>query len=123
MSATSPAQCTAWNTFRALLTGTYTQITIKGNLDETGVSCTGSTANLICQALRAGTTGTWSCGGRSWRTGSCGSGLELSAEGSICACPSPGYIARPCIGNQNWGGVASATCWDPPSQRIDVVCQ
>ena len=100
-------------------------ITIKGNNDETGVSCTGSTANLVCQALRTGTPGTWSCGGRTWAVGECGisgGSWEVSAEGSICACPNPGYIARPCIGNQNWGGVATATCWDPPGQRIDVVC-
>jgi len=124
-STTSPSQCTAWETFRASLTGTYTTVTIKGNYDETGVSCTGSTANLICQALRTASAGTWSCGGRTWMVGECGvsaGSWELSAEGSICSCPSPGYIARPCIGNQNWGGAATATCWDPPSQRLDVVC-
>ncbi len=43
-------------------------------------------------------------------TGGCGGGVELSAANSICSCPNPEYIVRPCIGNANWGGVNTATC-------------
>jgi hypothetical protein len=63
------------------------------------------------------------CNGRTWTVGTCGSGIELSAN-TNCQCVTPGYTARPCIGqgNDNWGGVNTATC-SAPSQTIEVVCQ
>lgn len=120
----SSSQCTAWNDFRNLLNGSYTKVTISGSIDPIGVACNGSTADLICKALKAGQAGSWSCDGRTWMVGICGAGLELSAAGSICQCPTSNYIIRPCIGNgnPNWGGVNSATC-NAPSQTINVFCQ
>ncbi|MFH1438057.1 MAG: hypothetical protein ABIJ56_20280 [Pseudomonadota bacterium] len=118
--APSAAQCTNWNSFRASLTGAYSSVTIKGTYDTVGVTCTGATANTICQTLRVGGGGSWSCGGRTWQTGTCG-GIELSAAGSICSCPNPDYLVRPCIGNENWGGANTATCAGP-TQTLTVVC-
>jgi hypothetical protein len=44
----------------------------------------------------------------------------LSANGDICRCSS-GYVVRPCIGNQNWGGVNGNTC-NAGAQTMRVVC-
>ncbi len=117
-------QCTAWNTFRSSLTGTYSTITLSGSNDTTGRTCSGATANTLCQALHNNTAvGAVSCGGYSWTTGTCGSGIELSADGTICVCNTPGYDARPCITTTvNWGGITTATC-NAPSQTITVTCQ
>jgi hypothetical protein len=120
----SPAQCTTYNAFRASITaGPYTQIIMRGTNDPIGVTCTGATANGLCQALRNNTVfPSTLCNGRNWAVGACGGGPELSAMGSICACPSPGYIVRPCIGNSNWGGVNTATC-NGTTQTMTIICQ
>lgn len=121
---TSP-QCTSWNDFRARLTSTYAKVTISGSSDPTGVSCTGSNADTICKALSSGTKiGPISCDGRNWMVGECavtGSSIELSANGDMCYCTN-GYVARPCIGNENWGGANTATC-SGPTQTITVKCE
>jgi len=117
----SPSQCTAWNTWRSLLVGNYTSITIKGSQDNVGVTCTGGGANTLCQALRNNqSVQVLNCNGRNWQTGQCVA-IELSADGDTCSCSS-GYIARPCINNLNWGGVNGATC-GAVSQTITVICQ
>ena len=125
---TPDGQCTAWNDFRDNISSSasYEAVTIKGSNDLIGVSCTGENANNICQALKSGTYGEWDCGGRIWETGSCGEGMELSASGSICDCSSSSsqdnpYKVRPCIGNENWGGVNTDTCGGP-SQTLTVIC-
>jgi hypothetical protein len=98
----------------------YVTVTIKGSADPTGVTCAGSEAQQICQALKDGTPLSLVCAGRTWAVGTCG-GVELSAEGSICQCSSSGYVARPCHPGANWGGVNTATC-NPPTQTIEVIC-
>ena len=118
----SPSQCNTWNTFRAALTGSYTSITIKGSNDMVGATCTGAQANTLCQALHNNqSVNVGSCNGRTWATGNCGPGLELTATGTICSCNS-GYTARPCIANLNWGGVNGVTC-SAANQTITVICQ
>ncbi len=115
----SPNQCTKWKAFRASLTPRdYTKVSMNGSADGVGVSCTTNAKN-IAAAMRNGAVLSWNCGGRTWRTGVCGGGLELSAAGSICGCPNPNYIVRPCIGNDNWGGIKTATC-NPPTQSMCV---
>ena len=48
---------------------------------------------------------TFSCNGKPWRVGKCGSGGELMVGGSrICDCGKADVIIRPCIGNGAWGG-------------------
>ena len=110
--SSSDIQWTHWSSFIAQLTPRiYTSVTIKGSNDAVGVSVSDQTvATAIANALYSGSPGSWITGGRTWAVGNCGSGLELSATGSVCACPNPGYIVRPHIANTNWGGVNSATC-------------
>jgi hypothetical protein len=92
-------------------------------MDQTGVECVGAAANQICQALHDGQATSVACGGKTWRTGNCGNGMELTTTSNICSCDN-GYTIRPCIGNgnPNWGGVNTATC-NGPTQTIEVVCQ
>jgi hypothetical protein len=115
-------QCTDWKTFQGKLVMNYTSVTIKGSNDNTGVTCQGNGANQLCQALRMNQSVSVMCNGRTWRTGPCGGGTELSATGNICQCDMPGYLVRPCIGNNNWGGVNTATC-NGPTQTMTVICQ
>jgi len=118
-------QCVSWDAFRARLTGTYNKVTISGSSSPSGVSCTGPNADLLCKALRTGTKlSSISCDGRSWQVGECGvsgGSIELSANGDMCACTN-GYVARPCIGNNNWGGAGTETC-SGPTQTITVKCE
>ncbi|HSQ65321.1 MAG TPA: hypothetical protein VLM85_19010 [Polyangiaceae bacterium] len=119
-------QCTDWDSFRANLKGTYSSITLSGSNDPTGRTCTGVNANTLCQALHSGTTVVnLSCGGYAWNVDTCVSGtsIEISADGTACYCSiTNGYAVRPCIGNQNWGGIESTACEAPP-QTISVVCE
>ncbi|CAF1558011.1 unnamed protein product, partial [Rotaria magnacalcarata] len=72
---------------------------MNGTYDSVGVTITDPTViAAIAVALRtAAAYGPVTTNGRSWQVGACGSGSELSAAGSICACPNPQYIVRPCI--------------------------
>ncbi|HNY01973.1 MAG TPA: hypothetical protein PKG48_05275 [Bacteroidales bacterium] len=120
--SSSDVQWTHWSSFISQLTPrTYSSVTMKGSYDMTGVKVTDPVvATAIANALNAGTEGTWTSGGRTWKVGVCGSGLELSASGGICDCPNPNYIMRPQIGNANWGGINTATC-EAPSQTMTVI--
>ncbi|MBW2264021.1 MAG: hypothetical protein JRG91_18825, partial [Deltaproteobacteria bacterium] len=123
-SGTTPAtQCTAWNTWRAGLPSSgLGHLAMFGSEDLTGVKCTDPTAvQALANALRTGTSGTWTCDGLSWVVGTCGAGVGIGAGSSDCACTSPGHVARPCIGNDNWGGMGSATCPAGPDQDYSVV--
>lgn len=58
----------------------------------------------------------YTCNGKVWRTGNCGSGTEICAGcSSTCTCNS-GFSFRPCIVNLNWGG--SGTTCSAASQRL-----
>jgi len=118
------AQCTAWNSWRAGLTGTYTSVTLSGSNDTTGRTCTGTAANTLCQALHNGTAATVTCGGFTWNVDFCsGMTWELTADNAACNCTSPGYNIRPCINtNGDWGGINTQTC-AAPSQSLTVTCQ
>ncbi len=124
----SGAQCTAWNTWRASLTGSYTRVTIRGTFNTSGVSCTSpSVVNGLANALRNGLDFNMTCDGRAWSL--CGTRYSgelwldppFTCSGSNCP---TGYIVRPCIGgsNSNWGGVNTATC-SAPSQEMIVEFQ
>ena len=116
------SQCTNWNTWRASLPSSgLTDLTMSGSADPTGVSCTHApTVQAMADAMRTETAGSWTCDGLSWEVGDCGTASwTLSASGYYCGCPSPGYIARPCISNPNWGGIGTATC-SGPTQTMEV---
>jgi len=122
-NATANAQCGAWQTFEASLTGSYSSIQVSGSQDPTGFTCLGAAANQICQAIHTKAPVSVACAGRTWRVSTgCGTGeVELSLDGDVCACSS-GYILRPCIGNLNWGGINGNTC-GAVSQTMTVSCK
>ena len=111
--SSSSSQCSAWNTFRALLVSSrsYSTLTMSGSNNPTGITLTNpSIVAAIAQALRTNTAyGPASSNGYSWRVGPCGGGYELTSTGSICRC-NTGYTVRPCIGNSNWGAINTFTC-------------
>ena len=119
--SSSSSQCTNWNYFRDSLNGDYSSIRINGSNNSIGKICSGSAAVELCNALKSGTPTSLECGGTTWRVGTCSSSsIELSASTSgICGCDAA-FTVRPCIGNQNWGGIG-ATCGSN-TQSLSVVC-
>ncbi len=117
--SSSSSQCTNWNHFRDSLNGNYSSIRINGSNDSIGKICSGSAATELCNALKSGTPTSSECGGTTWRVGTCG-GIELSASTSgICTCDAA-FTVRPCIGNQNWGGIGGSC--GSNTQSLSVVC-
>lgn len=79
-------------------------------------------ATAIANALRTNTSyGPVSSNDFVWEVDNCGSGFELTASGSACAC-NTGYTVRPRIGNCNWGGINSIT-WNAATQTLIVMFQ
>ncbi|CAF4499991.1 unnamed protein product [Rotaria socialis] len=127
-SAASSSQCTAWVTFLNLLVPqSYTSLTMKGSTNSTGIALTNATlVTAIANALYTNTSyGPVSSNGYSWAVGLCGTSgsnsYELTATGTVCSCAT-GYTVRPCIGNQNWGGINGTTCGSA-NQTMTVIFQ
>ncbi|CAF1686753.1 unnamed protein product [Rotaria magnacalcarata] len=127
-SVTPSSQCTAWATFcNLLVTQSYMSLTMKGSTSSTGITLTNSTLVIaIANALHTNASyGPVSSDGYSWAVGICGSSgsnsYELTATGTVCSCTT-GYTVRPCIGNQNWGGINGTTCGSA-SQTMTVIFQ
>ncbi len=124
-SEIAATECVDWNAFRARLKGTYSSITLAGSDDPVGRTCTGPTANTLCQALHTGTVAQLACDGYVWNVDFCQSGWELSADGVVCYCGGD-YVIRPCISsNGDWGGVRGPSCESTGnrSQMISVTCR
>jgi len=115
-----------WGAFRAQLDTNliaFVSVTIKGDLDPVGKTCTDPAMVMqMAGSLRDGVAGTWFCGTEEFNVGiSCfggcavmGDDVEFNATpASSCSCSNPGYILRPCIGNQNWGGINGLSCTAP----------
>jgi len=97
-------------------------VNARGTFDQVGRTCADeSIARQIANSLRFGLGGTYICNGFTWRVGTpgaCYSGLcgttanevELTVDGSLCACTTPGWSFRPAITNSNWGGINTGTC-------------
>ena len=105
----------AWDNFLASLTETYTQVTISGSEDLTGVTCSDPVAvNQLAIALNSNAAVSVECNSRTWNTGSCGDSLELNSnpagDATVCDCANPGYVVRPTIGSEHWGSVGGDTC-------------
>jgi len=118
---------TAWNTFRASLTGTYTTFRFFSNLNA-GITVTDAVkVQQIANALRTATVGNYLIGtgsSNTWYIGTgCGSpkiggvAVEFSNIGSCSA--SSTYALRPMINNLNWGGVNGSTV-GAPTQTITL---
>lgn len=105
---------TAFNTFRAALTGSYTSFKIFSNLNPTGITVTDATVvPQIANALRTATIGSWAIGSNIWRVDlNCGNpsigGASVVFTNSVSGCSCSGgtiYTIRPHINNNNWGGI------------------
>jgi hypothetical protein len=120
--ASSPAQGAVWASYIAGLPSSgVTSFIIRGSNDPVGITCTNAgIAQSVANALRTNGSFSGSSNGHTWYVGGCGGGPELSADYGICSCPSPSYCVRPMIGNDNWGGINTATCFGP-SQTMEVV--
>ncbi len=141
--ATSVPQCSAWDTWRSQLTGSYTSMTIRGTFDMTGVTCANATlVNQLATAIKNDTALQVTCSGRKWSF--CNSGsiygytqLWLDSpstnpcDPSNCFDPSfgppTGYVVSPCAGGSSWGGVNTQTCTNAgqmtnaPTQLMEVI--
>ena len=126
-----------WSSFRASLdttTNQFLKITVKGTFNTTGRECTNKfIVRRIAADLKNGASGSYSCGGYTWSIGAasacysglCGTGansVELSVDGTTCACSNPGWSFRPGITNSNWGGINTNTCGGA-NQRMTVEFQ
>jgi hypothetical protein len=122
--APTSAMETAWNVFRAALTGSYTQFVW---LSTNGNSITVSDptkVQTLANNLRTATVGNVTIGANSWFVGTgCGTpkiggvAVEFSNVGSCTA--SSTYALRPMINNANWGGTNQSTV-GAPSQTITL---
>jgi hypothetical protein len=109
----------AWTTFRAALTGTYTTMTISNNLGAS-ITVTDAKVQDIANALRTATTGTnfsVIIGANTWRvvqgcvSGTADANSIYLTNSGVCDCGGAGkYTVRPMIKNSNWGGLNGSSC-------------
>ncbi len=105
---------TAWNTFRASLTGTYTTFRFFSNLNA-GVTVTdASLVQTLANGLRTATITSVTIGGVNWRVGTgCGTpkigGVAVEFSNIASCSGASTYALRPMINNLNWGGVNGST--------------
>jgi hypothetical protein len=126
VNATAPTSTveTAWNTFRAALTGTYTQF-IWSSTNGSSITVSDATkVQTLANNLRTATAGNVTIGANTWFVGiGCGTpkiggvAVEFSNVGSCTA--SSTYALRPMINNQNWGGTNQSTV-NAPTQTITL---
>jgi len=72
------------------------------------------------------TTSTFQCHDSSWSVGKCGEGIEISVKvggrSAMCTCRTDTIAIRPCVNNQNWGGLSPNVCnSDKITLRMTVV--
>jgi len=127
LSPTS-TQCVSWNNFRNGLSAdvSYNIVKFTGSLNSTGMSCTGTQANTICQALREGASQTVTCDGHTWQvvSGSVSCGVNdvgIAVDQEACMCASY-YALLPCVSNKNWGGIGYPQCPPTQDQTLSVSC-
>jgi hypothetical protein len=115
---------TAWNTFRASLTGSYTSFTWSSTNGNTLTVTHPTLVQSLASGLRTATITSVTINSVSWRVGTgCGTpkiggvAVEFSNIGSCSA--SSTYALRPMINNSNWGGTNQSTV-NAPSQTITL---
>jgi len=117
---------TAWNTFRASLTGSYTTFTMSST-NGTSITVTDPTkVQTLANNLRTGTSGSVTIGSTLWLVGvGCGTpkiggtAVEFSNIGS---CSGSSTVAlRPMINNLNWGGIGTGSTVNQASQTITLI--
>ena len=122
--APTSAMETAWNVFRAALTGSYTQFVWSSTNGNSITVSDPTKVQTLANNLRTATVGNVTIGANSWFVGTgCGTpkiggvAVEFSNVGSCTA--SSTYALRPMINNANWGGTNQSTV-GAPSQTITL---
>jgi len=115
---------TAWNTFRASLTGTYTSFTWSSTNGNTITVTDATRVQTLANNLRNGTAGSVTIGSTLWLVGvGCGSpkigGIAVEFSNIASCSGSSTYSLRPMINNANWGGTNQSTV-NAPSQTITL---
>lgn len=123
-TAPSIAIETAWNAFRALLTGTYTSFTWSSTNGNSITVTHPTNVQSLADGLRNATITSVTIDSVNWLVGTgCGTpkiggvAVEFSNVGSCTA--SSTYALRPMINNANWGGTNQSTV-NAPSQTITL---
>jgi PKD repeat protein len=129
-----------WVSFRAALdtnTIKFQSVTISGDNNATAV--TGRTCSdaintrRLAAAIKNGTAYNVTCGSFTWDIGGAGTcvvgggcavatdqvAISVNGAGTFCNCANPAWSLNACIGNANWGGIATPNC-PPPTQRITL---
>jgi hypothetical protein len=115
----------AWNTFRSLLTGSYTTFTISSTNSSSVTVTDPIKVQTLAGLLRNATIGNVTIGATTWYVGTgCGTpsiggvAVEFSNIGS---CTAASTIAlRPMINNANWGGIGTGSTVSQATQTITL---
>lgn len=116
---------TAWNTFRAALTGTYTQFVWSSTNGNNITVSHPTNVQILANALRNATNLTSvTINSVVWRVGTgCGTpkigGVAVEFSNIASCSASSTYALRPMINNLNWGGTNQSTV-NAPSQTITL---
>jgi len=108
--------CTSMNEFRLGLVGfETTAVTVSAG--TTYIKCSNATiAKQITDMYSSSSISEshFSCDGKSWSIGVCGEGASIAVKSvgnaNHCTCSSQDLAIRPCIGNNNWGGIGPRVC-------------
>ena len=114
----------------------FESVIIKGDNNATAV--TGRTCSdkfsvrRLADAIKNGTAYNVTCGGNTWDISGAGTcvatgcaigsdqvAISVVGAGTYCSCRNPAWSLNAAIGNQNWGGIATANC-PPPTQLITL---
>jgi hypothetical protein len=115
---------TAWNTFRASLTGTYTSFTWSSTNGSSLTVTDPTKVQTLANNLRTATAGSVMIGSTLWLVGvGCGTpkigGVAVEFSNNASCSTNSTYALRPMINNANWGGTNQSTV-NAPSQTITL---
>jgi len=116
---------TAWNTFRAALTGTYTQFVWSSTNGSSITVSHPTSVQTLANALKNATNNTSvTINSVVWRVGTgCGTpkigGVAVEFSNIASCSASSTYALRPMINNANWGGTNQSTV-NAPTQTITL---
>lgn len=118
---------TAWNTFRAALTGTYTTFTMSSTNGSSITVTHPTNVQTLANALRNATNNTSvTINSVIWRVGTgCGTpkigGVAVEFSNVASCSPSSTVALRPMINNLNWGGIGTGSTLGQASQTITLI--
>ncbi|MFM9943629.1 MAG: hypothetical protein ACKVQB_00205, partial [Bacteroidia bacterium] len=114
-----------WTSFRSSLdttTNDFLKVTMKGTYDMSGHVCNDiKLVKQIALMLKNNSGNSVTCNGITWKSGTVGSGVEFSSDGTLNKCAKKGgYTLRPHMGSSRWGGINTGSCGNV-SQRMMVI--